>query len=189
MIWSLILPAQLAVLITGIVMLVTFLICLSKSRSMVTTFTIPVGTGIMAIVPVFFITWPIVDYFRFGDFQYNAVDQIGEPLVKSFFPPDAKDILLYSRTNKLTAWYRTEEESIRRKVDKLWKKRKSNRATPYVNFQNGRIQKGKKFQETSDQALKDNILVLETPIDSGGGPFIIYFDKKNKIAYHDHLYW
>jgi len=220
MIWSLILPAQLAVLITAVIMFAFFLFYLSKSQQMTKVFLAPLVNGVIAFLPVFFVTQVIVDSVRFGEFQIQRTDQIHDPLIRSFFSLRGTQILLNSRSNRQPAWYRTDEKTIRTMVDRIWKKRKTKPPASYPSVRSGWIERGRKIEETvcgpflhrtpslapsisgfrpqpakeanSDtepDPLKDNILVLETPINSGGGPWVIYFDKKNQIAFHDHLYW
>lgn len=128
-----------------------------------------------------------------GKHNFSTTDEIADPRIKPWLPPQATDITLFSESGGHFARYKVAPKDFMAFVNKLWEDQKDTSAHERDSMSGeGKPAKQermvRRFQTLGWDPLA-NAIIYYSPSKSNGAMTTYYYDREAGIAYHDRGYW
>src|SRR5579863_8848081 len=185
MFWPLVLPFQITIslLVASVALLTTFAPMVKwKCGKM---FGISLAFGCLAFIPSCMGIMAIVDFQRFGTFQYNSASEVNDFRVARYLPAEAKNISLKKFPSGHYAKYSIAKAELLSYLDALWDK-----YGQYSAVSRDQLHKGQPA-DFSDQVFAElkwpvlkNPIEFHSPVEDDGGGATYYFDETTNTVYH-----
>lgn len=128
-----------------------------------------------------------------GKHEFATTNEIADPRIQPWLPPQATDITLFSESGGHFARYKVAPEDFMAFVDKLWEDQKDASAHQRDSMsgegepaQQERMVR--RFKTLGWDPL-ENAVMYYSPSKSNGAMTTYYYDRAAEIAYHDRGYW
>jgi hypothetical protein len=192
MFWSLVLPAQITFWgLTGIVLAATAYAHRNKKRVR-RVFVRGLLLSILMFIPSCMGVIFVIDYFRFGVFNYPDSRSVNDHHLQTFLPEAATDITIENSNSQHLAKFKINKESLDSWHDQTWKRYGRDSTIPKNQLD---------VREQADVAeftirflhlgwtLPSDAVLYHGPVSSRGSSYTIWFSESENTAYERVTYW
>ena len=189
--WHLVLPFKITFWTLGILLSIAVLAApsIKKKRSKIFLWGFPMV--LVAFIPSCSVIMHFMDKSRFGVFEYDVTQTVGDPLVERYLPPAARELTVDRYSHGYRARYLIEAEFLENWFDAVWEEfgeySKSGKTSPeFITLTKA------DFNQTFGGLgwpRPTEVVFYQGPIADNGAGFAIWYDAETGFAYESASHW
>lgn len=192
MIWSLILPFKITCVVLVVLVILANVVAPLLRWKRLPVLGLSLVAAAVAFLPSFLVIMGVVDLVRFGTFYHSTFDEVDDPLVELFLPPDATDITIYKNSVRFRARYTISQADLTKHVNSMWAKHRQQATNTSAEATLGTPSETTWSENARDPISSPpltNPLVYEGPVAVSGAGFTIWYSVEDGVAYQEANYW
>jgi hypothetical protein len=191
MLWSLVLPFQVAFVLSIGVAVLGFYVARRYRKSRVGSVAAGIVVAGSAFVPLCILVYYATSPFRFGRFQADDTNSVRLAQVRQYLPPNATDIDMITTTHQHHVRFRVSERQLIAWMNKLWNT--AGTASPMLRNEAafGELSKGDDAPELVRLGMNPatDYMYFEGPYQGDWGGPTLWYDPAAETAWQDVGYW